>query len=192
MLRFFGGSSNDPTFLPLQENTTQFHMPGYNYMGPGTHISNNIYSHVRPTNKNDYLSMLHDVDYITHGGYNEFIIKDDDFAIANTNYNLGGIILKTGLELRKNLLTSSFHSKSEGQWKYGKSLADSIMSDPEYINLAEQYEVPLTAWKTKNDLILHQYESDQLAVQENQRYVKELIDNGIRQPEQHVDAQGKA
>lgn len=41
----------------------QFHLPGHNYTGPGTHLELNIEKQKKPTNKLDSNAMTHDIKY---------------------------------------------------------------------------------------------------------------------------------
>lgn len=47
------------------EDTTEFHLPGHNYLGPGTHVLDRIRSRVKPVDSDDYNAFLHDIDYAT-------------------------------------------------------------------------------------------------------------------------------
>ncbi len=47
------------------ENSWELHMPGYNYMGPGTHVVSRILSSVHPTSRLDRLSLVHDIRQLT-------------------------------------------------------------------------------------------------------------------------------
>jgi hypothetical protein len=81
------------------ETTWQMHLPGYNYLGPGTHIYENMQKHVQPTNEADARAMLHDLAYISNNDHEK---ADNDF-LHNEDFNpsWGGAIGNTGIRLNK-------------------------------------------------------------------------------------------
>ena len=52
--------------MTREEQNTEYHMPGFNYMGPGTKIATRVMNKVRPTNALDAASLIHDVEYLKH------------------------------------------------------------------------------------------------------------------------------
>jgi len=76
----------------------QFHYPGYEFMGPGTHIINKIQNFVQPVNRNDFLSMLHDIQYLQTAGDDPSWA--DKLAIVQSDNSLSGLALKSGLLTR--------------------------------------------------------------------------------------------
>ncbi len=59
------------------EDTAQFHMPGHNYMGPGTHTISNILSQLEPVDSVDKLSRKHDLDYLKARNNNDLLAADN-------------------------------------------------------------------------------------------------------------------
>lgn len=66
-------------------------------MGPGTNIVTRLYNNILPVNRNDAVTLLHDLDYISTL---DPIIADDK-AISELDYTISGIAGKLGLTLRK-------------------------------------------------------------------------------------------
>lgn len=50
---------------PWIEDSTQYHLPFHNYLGPGTHVVSNMLSGVEPVNVMDRIAMFHDYDYLS-------------------------------------------------------------------------------------------------------------------------------
>lgn len=50
--------------IEKEKNNKQFHVPGYNYLGPGTKIGTNIIKGKKPINHLDELARRHDLDYL--------------------------------------------------------------------------------------------------------------------------------
>lgn len=88
------------TEMSNEENNTQFHMPGYNYMGPGTKIITNIYRKIPYINYNDHVALHHDIDYVRANGNFIKTLKADIKAIRSSDQSLSGLALKTGLTIR--------------------------------------------------------------------------------------------
>lgn len=49
--------------IDKEKNNKQYHVPGYNYLGPGTKIGTNIINGIKPINHLDELARKHDLDY---------------------------------------------------------------------------------------------------------------------------------
>ena len=96
-------------FKPIIEDSIQYHFPGQNYTGPGTHVYTNIMNYKLPVNKTDFVTMLHDIQYMQYAGIDN-VDDIDDLAIAHADYDLPGIATKIGLTLRKLL-----------KWKFNNS-----------------------------------------------------------------------
>lgn len=81
-------------------------------MGPGTKITTNIITDVPFVNEVDHAALHHDIDYITaQGNYGE-TVKADLKAIKNSDFSLGGLLMKGGLTLRSALSTVSLNNVS--------------------------------------------------------------------------------
>jgi endonuclease III-like uncharacterized protein len=90
------------------EHGIQWHLPGQNYTGPGTHIVNNIINNVEPNNLTDLVTMMHDVDYMTDTTAWQSI-KSDLKAIKNSDFSLQGLATKLGLTLRSIIYPNNFY-----------------------------------------------------------------------------------
>lgn len=58
-----------------EELLTQYHFPGYNYMGPGTHIKSNLLKGIQPVNQTDAAALIHDIEYLH---YPDQIVPDNN------------------------------------------------------------------------------------------------------------------
>jgi len=72
------------------------HYPGANYMGPGTHIFNNLLNQKQPTSQPDALAVRHDIEYLRSGEK----FGSDLKAAAESDFSLGGWGMKIGLVAR--------------------------------------------------------------------------------------------
>lgn len=92
------------------EDGIEFHFPGMNYMGPGTHTLQRIIKDSKPQNHNDAVSLEHDLDYMVMDK-----MTADVKAIHESEFSLDGLALKLGLTARTalDLLTKGLRS-SEG------------------------------------------------------------------------------
>jgi len=80
-----------------KETGIQFHYPGSNFTGPGTHVAYNILNNILPTSKTDYVARQHDIDYLKSSGDPFQAMIDDAKAIARSDFSLEGLAMKTGL-----------------------------------------------------------------------------------------------
>lgn len=48
----------------LKNKSFEFHIPGYNYCGPGTNILYRLHNNIQPVNKVDQACMRHDINYM--------------------------------------------------------------------------------------------------------------------------------
>jgi len=72
----------------------EFHFPGTNYLGPGTHVINRIMSGVEPTSYDDALALRHDIEYLADGEKHH----SDYRAYSSASWSsLEGLALKFGL-----------------------------------------------------------------------------------------------
>jgi len=56
---------------------------------------------IKPTSQTDELAMVHDINYLIATGDKEKLKYADDLAIDSAPYTTQGIVMKTGLTLRK-------------------------------------------------------------------------------------------
>jgi hypothetical protein len=103
-----------------EKHNTQFHMPGFNYMGPGTNIITNILKDVRPINETDHVALHHDLDFLRANGDYMALMQSDWKAIKNSGFSLDSMLMKTGLTLRSILSTLTFNQINFGESKLTK------------------------------------------------------------------------
>lgn len=77
----------------------QFHYPGTNYLGPGTHVIDRISNDTLPTSKTDFVALLHDIQYLQSRSLS--MDESDTLAIMNSDDSLQGLTMQIGLSLRK-------------------------------------------------------------------------------------------
>lgn len=96
-----------------------------------------------PTNKTDFVTMLHDIQYLQYN--NADVTNVDALAILNSDNSLAGLATKTGLGLR--LFTGlRFNDTPEGLTpqrtkEVGNTLMKYIKTNPMYKHLFYQYKV---------------------------------------------------
>jgi hypothetical protein len=115
----------------------QWHMPGQNYTGPGTHIVTNIIKEVPPSNLTDLITMMHDVDYMTDET-NSDALKSDLKAIYNSDFTVQGLLTKIGLAARSLLTPGLFYG---GNKKIGETLKEHIKSSVFWRSQFNKYKV---------------------------------------------------
>ena len=64
---YFGNLFNRAKKTFSDWSSGQYHFPGYNYLGPGTKIEENIESGIEPINDTDAAAKAHDLDYLNIG-----------------------------------------------------------------------------------------------------------------------------
>lgn len=67
-------------------------------MGPGTHVITRILRGDKPVAHNDFLAMLHDVQYLQTVGHEPTI--PDQLAVVLSDYSVPGLAMKAGLLTR--------------------------------------------------------------------------------------------
>lgn len=81
--------------IEKEKRNKQYHVPGYNYLGPGTKIGTNIIKGIKPINHLDELARRHDLDYLdgtkSRKEADEIMLKDLKLPIKP--------IIKAGLSL---------------------------------------------------------------------------------------------
>jgi len=117
-------------WLNNHKETTEYHYPGHNYTGPGTNVVRRIFRGDMPVNYQDAVTLLHDVDYMSHMSPD----VADDKAISLSDYSLSGIVTKMGLTIRK-ALGLRFNAPSY----IGKVLKMYLRIDPKYKQMLTEY-----------------------------------------------------
>jgi hypothetical protein len=110
-------------------------------MGPGTHIISRVYSDTQPVNKNDFLALLHDIQYLQCAGVNP--TYPDKLAIVQSDYSLSGFAMKLGL-LSRYAFGLQMNDNLEGlTHAQTRSIGDTLMKiiKERNINLFRLYNV---------------------------------------------------
>lgn len=82
--------------LDKEKSAMALHLPGYNYLGPGTPVVTNIINRIKPVDRNDAVAMQHDIDYLK--GDNRY--WSDLKAIFRSQPGFAGMALRLGLTVR--------------------------------------------------------------------------------------------
>lgn len=83
--------------IDLKETNSEFHYPGTNYLGPGTHLFNNVKNKIRPTSYVDQIALEHDLDYTQLVGKSTY---DADIKAIKKAFNkpsIQSVAMITGL-----------------------------------------------------------------------------------------------
>lgn len=95
-------------------------LPTFNYLGPGTHVVNNILNGVLPVSETDSYALQHDYDYLSatslqdvYEADNSFGLKNDIIGGFNPPNNALTTLARTILKLKNDIgLTEKFWTKS--------------------------------------------------------------------------------
>lgn len=136
----------DPNNLLRESNSTEFHLPGYNYLGPGTHVVSNIKQHVMPTTRADAVAMIHDIEYLIATNNESKLKRADKHAIDQAKgFTPDVLLLKTGLTLRSSLhlplQVETTPEKITETQRAGLELRRAVLADPQYQNIMQLYDV---------------------------------------------------
>lgn len=129
------------------ENTIQFHYPGQEFTGPGTHIVTKILSGVLPSNKTDFVTMLHDIEYLSKTPPN----LSDLRAITNSDNTFAGLITKLGLSARILLDSITNSIKFNTPTNISNVLFDYVGSSEKYKPLFDKYGINLLKYRHNNN-----------------------------------------
>ncbi len=119
---------NIPESLLQEETGVEVNWPGTVYLGPGTHVINNVINNIQPVSRTDALALVHDVDYLLANN-DQDAISADNRALAVADNSAQGLAMKLGLSIRKSLFTSDFYG---GSFRAGQILKRKIKQDPRY------------------------------------------------------------
>ncbi len=125
------GPTNNKTIYSIPNETgIEWHIPGQNFTGPGTHIAERIKNRVLPNNRTDAVTLMHDIDYMLSNSIAESV-RADRKASSNADYSLPGILTKVGLAARSALAPESFYG---GNAEHGQTLKEFVKNNPIYMN----------------------------------------------------------
>jgi len=100
---------------------------------------------VLPKNKTDFVTMLHDIDYLRNAGLKHGADLADDLAINNADYSMAGLATKIGLGVRKGLglkFNQAMNGYTEEQTrKLGVLLMNYVMVTNPYQRLFQIYGI---------------------------------------------------
>lgn len=121
------------------EDGVQFHYPGMNYTGPGTHVVSNVLNRKFPKDYDDALTLIHDIEYLMYSDRPDMIKASDERAIQLATTDLHGLSIKAGLTIRKTF-DLDFYS-SEVPTRVGFLLRDFVTQDAEWNEILKAYNV---------------------------------------------------
>lgn len=129
----------------------EWHVPGNQFLGPGTHIVDRINRRVLPSNRTDFVAMLHDIDYLMGAGDKGWT-RDADFrAISQARNSILDHIMKVGLSFRVALgLDYNTYTTNTA---VASKLMTIVKSDPTYVERARQLGVNLDAYPDRYNRI---------------------------------------
>jgi hypothetical protein len=131
-----------PLFELYDDNYTgpEYHIPFYNYMGPGTNVVKRISSLQLPINRADAVAMIHDIEYY---GIPESVA--DANAVRNATGSLK-ILLKLAFST-KNLIAPLNPKKDLNLYK---SLREIVETYPKYKKILADYDLKFYEPKADN------------------------------------------
>lgn len=74
----------------FESDNIEFHIPGYNYAGPGTKVFTRLTRGDKGINKLDEACRRHDIEYMMYAGDNKKLAESDD-RLRKTARRIGGI-----------------------------------------------------------------------------------------------------
>jgi len=121
-------------------------MPGQNFTGPGTHVVERLRNSVMPNNKNDFATLLHDIDYLRTAGRKEKQLMADFRAIKNGEpLTARGALTLLGLGSREAIgltFNKAIPGYSEEETRdIGNKTWEWLKQNAQYADLFEKYGV---------------------------------------------------
>lgn len=123
-------------------------MPGQEFTGPGTHITEKILGSVQPSNYTDFVTMMHDIDYLRYYDQPVNILLSDLKAIKEADFDIPGAVTKIGLSAKilsghrfdRPLYTSSGEELTPEQTRaVGSELYSDVVRNENYANYFKKY-----------------------------------------------------
>jgi len=114
-------------------------------MGPGTKVFSRVKNHDYPVNRSDFISLLHDIDYLIVTGDKKAELVADAAAIQRAE--LGGtfldLVVKYGLKIKQWLGFQpnkvSTNQEAAEKRRTGMLLLDYIMNNPDWVANLNRY-----------------------------------------------------
>lgn len=116
----------------------EYHLPGHNYMGPGTKVVDRLKMGALPTSYGDTLALNHDIDYLqARDGKDTFIADAKAFTLPK---DLSSIALSAGM-LAKQAIPYSFNQPSLKNRLQAREALSIIKDDSRYLNHYKTYNI---------------------------------------------------
>jgi hypothetical protein len=86
----------------VAESGQEYHYPGTNFLGPGTHIKEKLESGVLPTSPTDFKAFIHDISYQQedHDKADDAFLHNDKFNMLSTQNFIANLGIMTNKTLR--------------------------------------------------------------------------------------------
>lgn len=167
--------------MKSEKLSTDYTLPGYNYVGPGTRTTSNILKKIRAKNKLDEIGLHHDLDqYITRTD-KDVKLSDDDaiklsqYSASYTDYPLAKVALE-------NLLGKGFGPKPDPKLEVFEYLNTLHEMDEEHMNDdIHQNHLPTTL---ALEYIQDQYNNTILGRQNYKPELDDLYKKELKKPEE--------
>lgn len=150
-----------PKLYKTLVETNEYHYPGHQFTGPGTNLYTRLSNKVMPVNRNDALTLLHDIDYFRFSGDPGKINRSDMQAITSSDYSLSGLAIKVGL-LARIASQMDFSKPPEGYTTkqtnvLGEKLFVYVKHHPSYSKMFKDYGIDLNTYDIFDPATLARY-----------------------------------
>jgi len=114
----------------VREDTIEYHFPGYNYLGPRTHVFDRIMHGVKPVDAADTSAMIHDVNYILANGDPTKLDLADSKALSRLSLlDPMRYVMQIGLNVRRTL--GLYEGKQQNQ-NVGRILSQHLINSDDF------------------------------------------------------------
>jgi len=135
-----------PLPAPLEE-TLEFHLPGHNFTGPGTHVIERVEQSVQPVNRTDAIALTHDINYILAGNNPKLADFADEIAMSKTDYfnfrdgylDVGAMLMDAGLTSRSKLGLHTYETNIPVYM--AEKLRDKVLHSVDYQFVRDKYGI---------------------------------------------------
>jgi len=111
-------------------------LPGHKYLGPGTHVTDNVISGMLPTNADDALALIHDLQYLNGDSQR----KADAIMMNNSSNNISGLLSKIGLGVKT---VFNYNKPSSTDRRQAEALLGMVNSNPKFTKRYKELGVDL-------------------------------------------------